>query len=151
MKILLTLLSIFSSGHLLASVPGELQAFEGDGCTFFAEGTSSDPNLWRHCCDLHDIRYWFGGTKDDELETDQNLKSCVGEVAGTFLATVMYTAIRAGHYSPIKHKYKWGWGWINREPWLPLMSSERSYITKQIDDLSLSLEAREKLRADYDL
>ncbi len=151
MKSVLTFLLILISGHAKADYTAELHAFEGDGCTLFSEGTSANPNLWRHCCDLHDIRYWFGGTKDDELEADQNLKSCVGEVAGTFLATVMYTAIRAGHYSPIKNKYKWGWGWINREPWLPLMPSERSYITKQIDELNLSLEAREKLRVDYGL
>jgi hypothetical protein len=128
-----------------------LKTYESDGCTMFPDGSTNNKTLWRHCCDLHDLRYWFGGTKDNELQADLNLKSCVDEVAGPVVANMMYLGVRTGHYSPIKNKYKWGWGWGSREEWLPLTADEKIYISTELDYLNLEGTVREKLRTDYSL
>jgi hypothetical protein len=44
----------------------KLKSFETDYCTFFPEGTLRNPNLWKHCCIAHDLRYWVGGNQTEQ-------------------------------------------------------------------------------------
>lgn len=84
--------------------------FTSDYCTFFPNGTPSRPQLWRDCCFKHDQDYWLGGSSEEQLKSDIELKECVTQVAGDLYGFIIYWGVRIGHYSPIKHKTKWGWG-----------------------------------------
>ncbi len=94
-----------------SSFAEQLKPFVTDFCTLFIDGPPTEPNLWKHCCIEHDLHYWYGGTLKDQADADLKLKTCVEKSAGSFWANLIYSGVRAGHYSPIKNKYKWGWGW----------------------------------------
>ena len=104
----------FSNDKSQQQIPS-LHPFKSDGCTMFFDGTLSKPNKWLACCTSHDLKYWYGGTEVMEQRADQELRSCV-EVSSSsqVISSLMYYAIRMGHYSPVKHKTRWGWGWIGQ-------------------------------------
>lgn len=132
---------LFCSKAIYSST-GQLKTFKTDYCTGFPEGTFSKPNLWKDCCYDHDLRYWFGGSKADELLADQNLGACVSRKTGSnFYGNLMYYAVRTGHYSPIKHSTKWGWGWgANRSNYRELSNIEKEYIVNELELLDLDSE-----------
>lgn len=86
--------------------------FVTDGCTFFPDGTRSEPKLWEECCIEHDLHLWAGGTLAARLKTDQRLRECVREKGQAAIAELMYLSVRLGSYSPRKMKGKeWGNAW----------------------------------------
>ena len=109
-----------------------LKTFETDGCTMFLDGTNDNPELWKHCCTYHDLRYWYGGSLKDQDQSDLKLKQCVGKVAGKKWANLIYTGVRAGHYSPIKNKYAWAWGWTPKRKKEPLSLTELIYVKQEL-------------------
>lgn len=133
--IVLFIFSLF--GAQLIAAESKLSPFETDGCTMFVDGPSSKPELWRHCCVEHDLRYWFGGTQGDMDKTDVRLKECVQKVAGASWATLIYNGVRAGHYSPIKNKYQWGWAWSPKREKTPLTLEESTLVLSELKLLNL--------------
>lgn len=132
---MLVLLTSFSSSVLAdeaSAFENSLKAFQTDGCTLFVDGTAKKPELWRHCCVEHDMRYWFGGSKKDMDQTDLRLRECVKDVAGPAWAELIYMGVRTGHYSPIKNKSKWSWGWTIQREKTPLTSIESDYAISEI-------------------
>lgn len=130
----------------------ELKNFRTDYCTGFSEGTFKKPNLWKECCFEHDLRYWFGGTKVQQNFSDIQLKSCVSVKAGSFYSNLMYYAVRAGHYSPIKHKTHWGWGWKSvNEYYFGLNPDHKKMIRTEIKNLNLSDEYVQSFIQKYQL
>lgn len=128
LKYLLIFLTIIST-H---SAFGALKPFVTDGCTLFADGTLKRPGLWTHCCEEHDMRYWFGGDQADMDKTDIRLRSCVKDVAGKTWADLIYTGVRAGHTSPVKNKTHWSWGWSTERANTPLTAKEITYIIEEL-------------------
>ncbi len=128
----------------------ELSDFKTDYCTYFPEGTIASPNLWKHCCYDHDLRYWFGGSQKDMDLSDERLRQCVSLVGGSFVANLMYYGIRAGHSSPVKNKYKWGWGFGDREI-KPLTSAEKLIINQALDGLDLDPKYLQEFKTFYQL
>jgi hypothetical protein len=122
----------FTSLSVEAQSPSQLKPFETDGCTMFLDGTKEKPELWKHCCTYHDLRYWYGGTLKDQDQSDLKLKQCVEKVAGTKWANLIYTGVRAGHYSPIKNKYAWAWGWNPKRDKDPLSSADLIYVKQEL-------------------
>jgi hypothetical protein len=118
----------------------KLKSFETDYCTFFPEGTLRNPNLWKHCCIAHDLRYWVGGNQTEQNQSDLALKKCVNKVAGKVLAETMYLAIRTGHYSPIKSKYRWSWGWSPKRKFHEITSTDLKSILKLSKEIDLDAE-----------
>ncbi|MBC7714355.1 MAG: hypothetical protein H7177_13505 [Rhizobacter sp.] len=121
----------------------KLSPFETDGCTMFIDGPPGQPELWRHCCVEHDLRYWFGGSVEDMDKTDLRLKECVQKDAGVTWATLVYNGVRAGHHSPIKNKTQWGWAWIPKREKAPLTSIETAFVLaslKNINEPSVNME-----------
>jgi len=114
------------------AIENSLHPFETDGCTMFVDGPLKRPGLWRHCCEEHDMRYWFGGDKADMDKTDLRLKECVNEVAGPRWANVIYKGVRAGHSAPVKNKMKWSWGWITERPLVKLNTEEEFYVLSEL-------------------
>jgi hypothetical protein len=128
-----------------------LKQFETDYCTGFPEGTFFQPNLWKSCCFDHDLRYWFGGSKNEEKKADLILKQCVAKKAGSFYSNIMYYAVRTGHYSPIKHRLKWGWGHTSRSPYKNLSGEEKSHILDELSKLNLDSQYLETFISIYNL
>jgi hypothetical protein len=126
-----------SSSLALAPVP-KLKPFISDGCTGFVDGTWDRPDLWKHCCFEHDLRYWFGGTERSLDSTDLELRSCVLDVAGESWANAIYRGVRLGHHSPVKSKFHWSWGWTpKRQKDSPLTADELIYIESELRKLPL--------------
>lgn len=98
----------------------------------FADGPRGQPHLWSHCCEEHDLRYWFGGNQADMDKTDLKIKTCVKTVAGSTWAEVIYAGIRAGHQSPIKNKFHWSWGWVTERADISLNSDEKNYVIEEL-------------------
>lgn len=110
----------------------QLKPFVTDYCTMFADGTLAKPGLWKNCCLLHDIHYWYGGTEKDMDQTDLKLKSCVNEVAGSTWANLIYSGVRAGHHSPVKNIHKWNWGWETKRDNNELNAQEIIYVQEEL-------------------
>jgi hypothetical protein len=122
---------------LSLSAQASLKPFTSDYCTWFPEGTIQRPQLWKHCCLEHDLYYWMGGNRNDRWRVDQLLKQCVQQTHAPRAANIMYRAVRAGSWSPIKMKgRKWGHGWqLKRKHYQSLTTSEMQLI---LDYLTLS-------------
>lgn len=140
MKLVIVILGLYSS----ISFSNELKPFFTDGCTMFVDGTKERPDLWRHCCVEHDLRYWFGGSQKDLDSTDLRLKSCVNEVAGPTWAELIYTGVRMGHHSPVKNKTHWSWGWTKERANTALNTEEVKYIIDELHRLPLDPEMIER-------
>ncbi len=88
--------------------------FTSDGCTW-APDTIGTVNL-RSICVAHDYRYWLGGTEEEKLEADEELRDEI-RAKGLFLtAAVYYRFVRAfggRHWpaSPMPNRHHWGYGW----------------------------------------
>ena len=81
--------------------------FHTDGCSAWPDAT------WGACCVEHDVAYWCGGTADERLAADRELRACVDAVAGGGWATVMYGGVRLGGWDRLPLPWRWGFGW----PW----------------------------------
>ncbi len=89
-----------------------IKKFTTDYCTNFPEGTRQVPELWKHCCLTHDLYFWAGGAKEDRRKADLELRECIENTGALNQSWLMYFAVRAGSYSPIKYSnYKWNNGW----------------------------------------
>ena len=112
MKIFYSLLFLSVSGWAGTQ---NLAPFETDYCTNYREGTRNKPEQWKHCCLIHDMNFWAGGTKQDRYSADLSLKNCVQDTGAYYEGQLMYLAVRSGSYSPIKYSNKrWNHGWRTR-------------------------------------
>jgi hypothetical protein len=111
------LLKLFLTAFLLqTSAPvWALEPFTTDYCTSYPEGTKNRPDLWKHCCLIHDLYFWAGGSEADRDAADWDLKLCVEETGKKKIAKLIYWAVRAGSRSPVKLPgKKWNNGWPER-------------------------------------
>jgi hypothetical protein len=90
---------------------GKLEPFTSDGCSSYPDGTDADPTKWLHCCVEHDVRYWAGGTDDERLVADEELRDCVAATGEDDQAEIIFTGVRAGGSPIFDTSYKWGYGW----------------------------------------
>jgi hypothetical protein len=92
--------------------PGEIRAFESDGCSLFPDGTAGDRTKWCDCCFVHDVAYWRGGSREQRKSADRTLRDCVLERTGDkALADLMYHGVRVGGDPAFPTWYRWGYGW----------------------------------------
>lgn len=90
----------------------ELKPFKTDGCSMWIDGPPTYPNLWRHCCVLHDFAYWQGGSKEQRTIADNVIQACVLEAAESKgMANYMHGMIRWGGSPYWISLYRWGYGW----------------------------------------
>ncbi|MGE3609348.1 MAG: FAD-binding oxidoreductase [Bacteriovoracaceae bacterium] len=128
---LILILNITLSISLFAN--DDLKPFKTDYCTGFPEGTINSPNLWGHCCLLHDLLLWAGGARLDREQADLTLKSCVEKVGARKAAVIMYLGVKAGKYSPYKIPgMQWGNGWSHRPVFAPLAQEEIDQLESEI-------------------
>lgn len=131
---MILIVAVFLSMNSLFAEEAKLNSFDTDYCTNYPEGTKQEPDLWKHCCLMHDMYFWAGGTRKDRLKADQELKSCIEETGASQIARVVYLAVRAGSYSPIKYPdKKWNNGWSDRPDFRPLSNQEIHLIEQEIN------------------
>lgn len=95
-----------------ASTPGTLQPFTTDGCSAFPDRDPVGTADWCSCCLQHDLAYWRGGTADERLQADEDLRRCVQAASGSAeLGDVMFTGVRVGGTPFSIASYRWGYGW----------------------------------------
>lgn len=110
-----------------------LHEFETDYCTNYVEGTIKNPDQWKHCCLIHDMYFWAGGDRSDRDKADLELKSCIEETGAPTQASIMYYAVRAGSYSPIKYpKRQWNNGWNDGRKERKLIRDDIELIENEI-------------------
>lgn len=109
-----------------ASTQG-LQPFSTDGCSLFPDRSLVSTSDWCGCCLAHDLAYWRGGTAEERLQADQDLKNCVLATAGSpELADFMFAGVRTGGGPYFLTPYRWGYGWPWGRPYGPLSPSEEA-------------------------
>lgn len=90
---------------------GTLKPFTTDGCSAFPDGLPSHRDLWLRCCTDHDRSYWLGGTYDERLAADKQLRYCVAEAGNPAIAVVMLRGVRVGGSPWLPTSFRWGYGW----------------------------------------
>lgn len=70
---------------------------------------------WVQCCTAHDKDYWMGGSHEDRVAADVELRQCVSNKGSGFgwriLGWTMYAGVRAGGVGWINTTFRWGYGW----------------------------------------
>lgn len=133
---LLTLVLLL--GTPAAGLGTELTPFHSDGCSRFPDGTPTQPTLWRDCCVAHDLAYWQGGSRQQRLAADRQLRVCVSERAGAALGELMYSGVRLGGSPRWPTSYRWGFGWRPPRPYGPLSTTERQQVRQRLQGLNRS-------------
>ena len=126
-------LSLFTS--LAFAKEETLKPLTTDYCTNYPEGTPKQPDLWKHCCLLHDMTFWAGGMSSERMQADLDLRSCIEETGARDQAKLIYFAVRIASYSPIKYpSKKWNNAWKNRMSYQELSAQD-------IDQLEAELQS----------
>lgn len=109
-----------------------LAPFTTDGCSLFPDGTLEDKTLWQDCCIAHDVAYWQGGTKEQRLQADEELRLCIIEVTGDrALAQTVFDGVRAGGSPIYPSWYRWGYGWSYGRMYQPLSEEEQMQVERR--------------------
>ncbi|RTE64858.1 hypothetical protein EH243_15130 [Amphritea opalescens] len=108
----------------------DLKPFTSDGCSSFPNGTRAENTLWLSCCEQHDLAYWQGGTYQQRLDADNELKACVAGVGKPEVAMLMLAGVRVGGSPFWPTKFRWGYGWSYFKPYGELSASEQAQVKK---------------------
>ena len=102
-----------------------LRPFTTDGCSRFPDREPIGEGDWCHCCVIHDLAYWRGGTFDERMAADLALKDCVYKASDSkALAEAMFAGVRIGGGPKFDTPYRWGYGWPAGRPYKPLTPEE---------------------------
>lgn len=127
--------SLFAMLTLFLSAPAEaddLKPFTSDGCSSFPDGTPSQQGLWLQCCTAHDHAYWKGGTYQQRVDADLELRSCVAKVDEPEIAAVMLIGVRVGGSPIFPTRFRWGYGWTWPRWYGPLSEEEQQQVEQAL-------------------
>lgn len=114
-----------------AATDDTMQPFSTDGCSRFPDRSLIDQSDWRNCCVVHDLAYWRGGTSDERLKADREMKVCVVEASGNkALGEMMFAGVRAGGGPYFYTSYRWGYGWPFGREYKKLTPEEEALASK---------------------
>ena len=108
MKFIISILLIFFSSMVTAEY---IKPFTSDGCSSFPNGTLLQEELWLSCCTEHDKAYWQGGSYQQRLDADIELKRCVSAVGKPVIAELMLSGVRVGGSPYWPTNFRWGYGY----------------------------------------
>lgn len=111
-----------------------IQPFSTDGCSLFPDGTLRENQLWLSCCIEHDKRYWMGGTWQERLQADRELRSCVTRMGKPEIADIMLGGVRIGGSPFWPTPFRWGYGWGYWRGYKPLSERERLQIEQSLEN-----------------
>ena len=91
--------------------------FVSDGCTLSTDAFGV------HCCELHDLAYWLGGTRAEKLAADRRLRDCTRKNSRVYWF-IQYLGVRVGggRFAPdfiLNKQFRWGFGWDYPAPGEP--------------------------------
>lgn len=108
----------------MGPIENKIQPFVSDGCSSFPDGLNGDKFLWRDCCMKHDLAYWIGGSAEEKMQADLELKQCVAVSLGNktsqneiiqmvlqSLAEKMESGVAIGGSPLMFSPWRWGYGW----------------------------------------
>ncbi|MEC5385035.1 hypothetical protein VVD49_04830 [Uliginosibacterium sp. H3] len=128
-SILATLVMTAACASALAQ--SQIAAFSTDGCSLFPDRALVGQGDWCRCCLAHDLAYWRGGTAEERLQADKDLRSCVLEsTQNKALAEFMYAGVRSGGGPQFSTTYRWAYGWPQGRGYQPLSEAERAQVFK---------------------
>lgn len=106
MKNLITILLLLgTTSNALA-----ISAFQSDGCSSYPDGTLTQPRKWYHCCFVHDIPYWMGGSKQKKKIADKELNKCVSAATNPVHGQMMELGVISGGLPNTGLPWRWGYG-----------------------------------------
>ncbi len=149
MNTLIILISLFSTTLFASEFLGP-EPFSTDYCTSYPEGTRSRPNIWKHCCEEHDLYFWAGGSKEDRKVTDLRLRSCVEATGEVTQARLIYSAVTLGGRSPIRFKTRqWGNAFPERVRYQSLTLEETHELLQALEEQNpnLSVEIKQNFKS----
>jgi len=79
--------------------------FESDGCSWWPD------REWVECCVIHDSVYWMGGTSEERIQADGEMRNCVSSTGHPVISSIMYYGVRAGGVYWLPTSFRWGFGW----------------------------------------
>ena len=100
----------------------EIKPFTSDGCSSFPDGTVVQEALWLSCCTEHDKAYWQGGSYQQRLDADIELKRCVAAVGEPLIAELMLSGVRVGGSPYWPTQFRWGYGYSYPHGYTPTQS-----------------------------
>ncbi len=110
-----------------------LSNFSSDGCSLFPDRSMINSDDWCDCCLEHDIAYWQGGTKEQRLRADGELRDCVLKKTGNqTLAEAMYQGVRFGGSPYFYNWYRWGYGWSYKRKYQELTPEEQALVNEKL-------------------
>lgn len=122
---------------LLAGTPAhaedKLSPFTTDGCSDFPDGTPQHKDLWLKCCIAHDRKYWIGGTYEERLRADLELRQCVKAVGEPAVAELMLAGVRVGGSPWWPTHFRWGYGWPYTHGYRALTPEEQEQARKLLE------------------
>ncbi len=111
----------------------ELADFTSDGCSLFPDRSLIDAKDWCACCFEHDIAYWQGGTAEQRLAADEQLRDCVlAKTDDPILAEAMFNGVRFGGSPYFSNWYRWGYGWSDARNYQKLTLEEQRMVTQKL-------------------
>jgi hypothetical protein len=122
------ILSLVFLSLSIAATAEEIKPFTSDGCSAFPDGTLEHKQLWLACCTAHDFSYWQGGTYEDRLVADLELKQCVAKVGEPQIAQLMLVGVRVGGSPYFPTSFRWGYGWSYPRLYKALSPDEKEQI-----------------------
>ena len=115
---------------VICSAEDQLRPFATDGCSHFPDRSLISQADWCTCCLAHDLAYWRGGSSDERLKADQELKACVAKATGNEpLAELMFAGVRLGGGPYFYTSYRWGYGWAFGREYKSLTPEEEKRVS----------------------
>ncbi len=121
---------MFTLAGCQLSSPKTIAPFTTDGCSEFPDGMPAHRDLWLKCCVAHDIKYWAGGSYNDRLDADLELRLCVQSVGEPAIANLMLAGVRVGGSPWWPTKFRWGYGWPYTNGYSKLTPLEEEQVLK---------------------
>lgn len=118
-----------------------LESFSSDGCSMYPDGTIHEPYMWAHCCFVHDISYWMGGTRDEREIADEELMACVGETTHLTHGQIVELGVRAGGAPYSIWPWRWGFGHGEIRPYGPLTREEVEQVAQKSGTILMEIES----------
>ena len=112
----------------------KLKPFTSDGCSSFPDGTLSKKELWLACCTEHDRAYWQGGTYQQRLDADKQLRECVTHIGEPAIANLMLGGVRVGGTPVLPTPFRWGYGWDFPRGYGSLSAEEKKMVEDSLKE-----------------
>jgi hypothetical protein len=110
-----------------------LKDFTSDGCSLFPDRSLISAKDWCECCVEHDLAYWQGGTEEQRLKADEQLRACVlAKTDDALLADAMFKGVRMGGSPWFYNWYHWGYGWTDGRKYQALTLEEQRMVSDKL-------------------